>query len=156
SRSSNPRRCAVYSSASFRSTRSTSVGGCPTAWANARWSTGSSTIMRIASSAGCRSSGETAGVVVSSVSVIVVSRRVGARRGLVLTRGLVELVADVDVALVAAGPADRELAQRHGLVEGQHALAEQLEQRQEARDLGLGVRGVPGDRPEGQRPLATQ
>ena len=56
----------------------------------------------------------------------------------------------------AAGPADGELAERGDLVEGDGALAEQLEQRQEPRHRGQGVRRVAAQRPEGHRAAAPQ
>src|SRR5215217_4912198 len=46
---------------------------------------------------------------------------------------LVELVTDLDVPLVRAGPADRELAERGDLVEGDGSVTEQLQQREEPR-----------------------
>src|SRR3546814_12970979 len=48
-----------------------------------------------------------------------------------LGRGAVELVLDLDVALLVTGPAHRQLAEWRDLVEAHRALAEELEQGQE-------------------------
>ena len=65
---------------------------------------------------------------------------------------LVELVVDGDVALVGAGPADCQLAERLGLLEGDRGLPEQLEQGEEARHDDERAVGV-GDEARGTRPV---
>src|SRR5450631_2419346 len=47
---------------------------------------------------------------------------------------VVELVADTDLAAVLAGPQNRQLSESLALVEADHCLLEQLQQRQETRD----------------------
>src|SRR4051812_38846018 len=61
---------------------------------------------------------------------------------------VVELVVDGDIACVGAGPADVELAEGLGLLEGDGGLLEQLEQGEEARDDDEGAVGVSHEAPE--------
>ena len=92
------------------------------------------------------------GVVVRGVAVrvqgpvitVVVSR-------LTLVLWLVELFAHVHLARVTARPPDRERPQRLRLVEGDGALLEQLEQRQEPGDDDDGLVGVGHQVAEGRR-----
>ena len=63
----------------------------------------------------------------------------------------VELVGDGQLALARPRPAYGQLAQGGDLLERDGALAEQLQQRQEARDGGHPVRRVAGQGAEGER-----
>src|SRR5690242_13386928 len=111
-------------------------------------SSGWSAIIRIASSAGLRSATATASVVSSVCSVIVLLRQ-GHVVGRVDRRTL-ELV-DLEVSVVVAGPPHRQVAQGRDLVEGDGALAVELQQRQEAGHPGEGVGRVAAEGAEGQR-----
>src|SRR4051794_39938029 len=66
-------------------------------------------------------------------------------------RGDVELVGDVQLALARPRPAYGELAESGDLFEGDGALTEQLQQRQEPRNGGHAVRRVTGQGTEGER-----
>src|SRR6476469_4676739 len=103
-------------------------------------------------SSGAWSSGMVIGARLSQVDRgvwLVVGRLVVARLG----DGddvLVELVGNLDLALVAAGPPDVRLAQRVGLLERDRSLAVELEQREEARDHDQAALAVDGQLPEGR------
>src|SRR4051794_171167 len=82
-------------------------------------------------------------------------RRLVVLTGVVLVV-LVELVVDGDVALLRAGPADVELAQRLGLLEGDGRLLEELEQGQEASDDDERAVGVGHEAAERDLPAVAQ
>src|SRR5665647_1400243 len=70
--------------------------------------------------------------------------------------GLVELVTDTDLAVVQAGPPDRQLCERLVLVEGDGRLVEQLQQCQEPRDDDQGALRIGDQRPEGAQARRSQ
>src|SRR4029450_2792572 len=61
---------------------------------------------------------------------------------------LVELVTQIDAALVTAGPADVQVAERADLLEANRALTIELEQCEEASNNIEGTVTVGGKRPE--------
>src|SRR6478752_3046067 len=153
-----PRSCSVYSASRACRCSRTSSTGSSSAEASASSVTGSSTstVGSTSGSASGATSTASAGTVTAS-SLIVCScvglgcrgRRLGALGGLGGLVGLVELVGDLHVAVVGAGPADVELAEGLGLLEGDGRLLEQLEQREEPghddeRAVGVGDEAAEG------------
>src|SRR5690606_30156191 len=154
SRSSKPRarepRSPRYSAASSVSSSTTWPVGSPRTPASWAAGTGSSTTMSTASiaarcSCGIASSGtdsyRESGGCCGSVSLIV--------RPLIRCGGVV-VVGHGDLPLLGPGPPYGELAERAGLVEGDRALPEELEQGEEAGDDDGEVLGVRRQRPEGR------
>src|SRR3954471_14402569 len=95
----------------------------------------------------------------TSVSLIaVISLSICCVTSLRLRGRTVELVGHevLGVGLVVAGPPDRQLAQRGHLLEGHRALAEELEQREEAGPGRQPVRRVAAQRAERHRPGAPE